>query len=157
MIKRVVEEFAADRFDEALGDRVRLWRPRWRLDDPDVNGREDRVEGGGELRDAVANEEPEALVGRGPLASCGKLADPGSVGWVMLEKQVPTRPAGSSARPRAGQAVAQLRQYPGTQSTLENLFQIMKNSRCDVTTPTPRNGQSDEGAARKPIPRGTDQ
>jgi hypothetical protein len=32
--QKAVEEFAADRSDEALGDRVRPWRPRWRLHNP---------------------------------------------------------------------------------------------------------------------------
>jgi len=58
--QKVVEEFAADRSDEALGDRVRPWRPRWRLDDPDVGRGEDGIEGGGELDVAVADEELES-------------------------------------------------------------------------------------------------
>jgi hypothetical protein len=45
--QEAVEEFAADRSDEALGDRVRPWRPHPRLDDPDLDRGEDRVEGSG--------------------------------------------------------------------------------------------------------------
>jgi hypothetical protein len=60
--QEAVEEFAADRSDEALGDRVRPWRPHWGFDDPDLDRGEDRVEGSGELAVAVADEEPEALV-----------------------------------------------------------------------------------------------
>ena len=51
------------RADEAFGDRVRPWCPHRRLDDPDVDGGEDGVEGGGELGVAVADEEPEASTG----------------------------------------------------------------------------------------------
>jgi hypothetical protein len=57
-----VEEFAADRADEALGDRVRPWCPYRCLDDLDVDGGEDGVEGGGELAVSVSDEEPEAAV-----------------------------------------------------------------------------------------------
>ena len=61
--QEAVEEFAADRSDEALGDRVRPWCPHRRLNDPYLDRGEDRVEGSGELAVAVADEEPEALVG----------------------------------------------------------------------------------------------
>jgi len=46
--KESVEEFAADCPDEAFGDRVRAGCPHRGLDDPDVDGGEDGVEGGGE-------------------------------------------------------------------------------------------------------------
>jgi hypothetical protein len=49
-----------DRADEALGFRIRPRRPRRRLDDLDVGGGEDGVEGGGELAVSVVDEEPEA-------------------------------------------------------------------------------------------------
>src|SRR5947209_20390255 len=39
--QEVVEEFAADRSDEALGGRVRPWRLYRRLDDPDLDRGED--------------------------------------------------------------------------------------------------------------------
>ena len=58
-----VEQFAADRSDEALGDRVRPRRPHRRLDDPDIDRGEHGIEGGGELGVAVADEEPEAPIG----------------------------------------------------------------------------------------------
>ena len=61
--QEAVEEFAADRSDEAFGDRVRPWCPHRRLDDLDVDGGEDGVEGRGELGVPVADEEPEAAVG----------------------------------------------------------------------------------------------
>ena len=57
--QEVVEEFPADRSDEALGDRVRPRCPHRRLDDPDVDGGEYSVEGGSELGVAVADEKPE--------------------------------------------------------------------------------------------------
>ena len=60
--QKTVEEFAADRRDEALGDRVRPRCPRRRRDDPDVDGGEDGVEGGGEFAVAVADEESEVPV-----------------------------------------------------------------------------------------------
>jgi hypothetical protein len=44
-----VEEFAPDGADEAFGDGVGPRRPYGRLDDRDVEGGEDGVEGGGEL------------------------------------------------------------------------------------------------------------
>jgi hypothetical protein len=72
--QETVEEFAADRPDEALGDRVRPRRAHRCLDDPDVDGGEDGVEGDGELGVAVADEEPEpscfavlASAGCGPV------------------------------------------------------------------------------------------
>ena len=62
-----VEEFAADRPDEALGDRVRSRCPHRRLDDLDVDGGEDGGEGGGqgggELAVAIAEEESVVPVG----------------------------------------------------------------------------------------------
>jgi hypothetical protein len=57
------EEFAADRPDEAFGDRIRPRCTHWRLDDPDVDGGEDGVERGGEPAVSVSDEEPEAAVG----------------------------------------------------------------------------------------------
>jgi hypothetical protein len=58
--QEAVEEFAADRADEALGDRVGPRCPHRRLDDPDVDGGEDGVERGGELGIPIADEESEA-------------------------------------------------------------------------------------------------
>jgi len=80
--QEAVEEFAADWPDEALGDRSCPWCPNRRLDDPDVDGGEDRVEGGGELGVAVADEEPETTPGvveiHGEVA--GLLGQPGTGG-----------------------------------------------------------------------------
>jgi hypothetical protein len=54
--RKTVEEFAADRADEALGDRVGSRRLYRCLDDSDVHVGEDGVEGGGELGVAFADE-----------------------------------------------------------------------------------------------------
>ena len=80
MIRSAVEEFAADRPDEAFGDRIRPRCPHRRLDDPDVDGGEDGVEGGGELAVAVADEEPEAAVGVVEVYQqiAGVLGEPGA-------------------------------------------------------------------------------
>jgi hypothetical protein len=51
--QEAVEEFAADCPDEALGDRTCPRCPHRRGDDPDVDGGEDGVEGGGEPAVAV--------------------------------------------------------------------------------------------------------
>jgi hypothetical protein len=61
--QKMVKEFAADRADEAFGDRVRARCAHRRLDDLDVDGGEHGVEGGGELAVTVADQEPEAPVG----------------------------------------------------------------------------------------------
>ncbi len=58
--QETVEEFAADRRDEALGNRVRPRCAHRCLDDPNVDGGEDGVEGSGELGVAVTYKEPEA-------------------------------------------------------------------------------------------------
>jgi hypothetical protein len=58
-----VEEFASDRADEALGDRVAPRRSHRHLDDSNVNCREVGVEDRGELGVPVADEEPEASTG----------------------------------------------------------------------------------------------
>jgi len=65
--QEAVEEFAADRADEALGDRVRPWRPCRRLDDPDVDRGEDRVEGSGRsrARAAITARSVQVIRGRG--------------------------------------------------------------------------------------------
>ena len=52
-----VEEFVADGADEAFGDRVRPRCRHRRVDDGDVDGGEDGVEGWGELAVAVADQE----------------------------------------------------------------------------------------------------
>jgi hypothetical protein len=52
-----VEALGASGADEALGDRVRLWRLHRRLDDLDPFACEDGVEVAGELAVAVADQE----------------------------------------------------------------------------------------------------
>jgi hypothetical protein len=61
----VIEAFAAQRADEAFGDRVGAGCPHGVAEDADVGAAEDRVEGGGELAVPVADQEPE-LVGSSP-------------------------------------------------------------------------------------------
>ena len=80
--QEAVEEFAADCPDKALGDRIRPWCAHRRLDDPDVDGGEDRVEGGGELGVAVADEEQKAAVGVVEVHEqvAGLLGEPGAGG-----------------------------------------------------------------------------
>ena len=73
-----VEAFGAGGADEALGERVCLWRSHWRLDDLDSFAGEDGVEVAGELAVPVADEEAK---GRSPLLECrgelpGLLGDP---------------------------------------------------------------------------------
>jgi hypothetical protein len=77
-----VEEFATDGADEAFGDRVGPRCPHRSLDDPDVDGGEDRVEGGGELGVAVADQEPEASTGVVEVHAevAGLLGQPGAGG-----------------------------------------------------------------------------
>src|SRR3954452_6391527 len=77
-----VEEFSADRADEAFGDRVGPRCLPRRFDDRDVDGGEDGVEGGGELGVAVADEEPESLTGVVEVYEqvAGLLGEPGCGG-----------------------------------------------------------------------------
>ena len=80
--QQVVEAFAAQRADEAFGDRVGPRRPDWGADDADVGAGEHGVEGGGELAVPVADQEPELL---GAVAEvheqvAGLLGDPGAGG-----------------------------------------------------------------------------
>ena len=77
-----VEEFAAEGADEAFGDGVGPRRSYRCLDDPDVGGGEDGVEGGGELGVAVADEEPEPPAGVVEIHEqvAGLLGQPGSGG-----------------------------------------------------------------------------
>jgi hypothetical protein len=54
-----VEQFTTYRADPAFGERVRSRRTHGRPQDPDALGGEDRIEGVGELRVPVADEELE--------------------------------------------------------------------------------------------------
>jgi len=66
--------------DEALGHCVRPWCPHRCLDDPDVDGGEDGVEGGGELAVSVSDEEPEVVVAVLEVHQqvAGEFGEPGS-------------------------------------------------------------------------------
>jgi hypothetical protein len=82
VIKRWSRHFAAQRPDEALGDRVRPRCPHWRAENADVGAGEHGVEGGGELAVPIADQEPELL---GAVAEvhqevAGLLGDPGAGG-----------------------------------------------------------------------------
>ncbi len=74
-----VEQFAADAADEAFGDGVGPRRSYRRVDDPDIDGGEDGVEGGGEPSVAVSDKEPQLSTGvvgvHGEVA--GLLCQPG--------------------------------------------------------------------------------
>jgi hypothetical protein len=79
--QHVVEAFAAQCADPALGDRVRSRCANWCADDADVGAGEDCVEGGGELGVPVADQEPELV---GAVAEvhqqvAGLLGHPGAV------------------------------------------------------------------------------
>jgi len=52
-----VETLGSDGADEALGDRVRLRRSRWRADDLDPVASEDDVEVAGELAVEIPDQE----------------------------------------------------------------------------------------------------
>ena len=70
--QHAVEEFAAQGVGEAFADRVHARRPDGGAQDPAAGGLEDGVEGAGEVRSAVADEElnvPEPLAeGEGEIA-----------------------------------------------------------------------------------------
>jgi len=79
-----VEEFAADRADEALGDRVGPRRAHRCLDDPDVDGGEDGVEGGLQLRGerqgtGRARSDPAGVSGKRSFPSRFVPSMPGAV------------------------------------------------------------------------------
>src|SRR5213595_658465 len=78
--KDPVEALASDGADPAFGVGVRLRRLWRRLDDVDAGGGEHRIEDGGELRVAVAQQEPEpggATVEVHEQVTC-LLGDPGA-------------------------------------------------------------------------------
>jgi hypothetical protein len=54
-----VEAFSADGADEALGDRIRLWRAHRRLDHVDVFAGEDGIEVARVLGVAISDQEAE--------------------------------------------------------------------------------------------------
>ena len=82
--QQVVEAFAAQRADEALGDRVRPRCPDWGADDADVGAGEHGVDGGDELGISVADQEPELLGAVTEVREqvAGLLGDPGAGGTV---------------------------------------------------------------------------
>src|SRR4051812_39031684 len=59
--QEVIEAFAAQRADEAFGDRVGPGCPNRAAEDADVGSSEYRVEGGGELAVPVADQESERI------------------------------------------------------------------------------------------------
>jgi hypothetical protein len=78
-----VETLGTHSADEALGDRVRLRRPHWRLDDSDAFTAEHLVERPAVLAVAVTNQEPNAVVekSRPRLRACWVTQSP--VGLVV--------------------------------------------------------------------------
>jgi hypothetical protein len=64
---------------EALGVRVGPWRPERRLDHVDAVRAEDLVEVGGELRVAVADQEPRVVERAGDAEVARLLGDPATV------------------------------------------------------------------------------
>src|SRR5918996_3232508 len=77
-----VENLGPCRLDPALGDGVCSWRSDRGLDDPDPLRAEDLVEGGGELRVSVVDEEAKiaARVGERHREVSRLLGDPDVVG-----------------------------------------------------------------------------
>ena len=70
--QHAIEELSAQGADEALADRVHARRLDGGVQDPGAGGLEDGVEGGGEARSAVADQELNVLE---PLAEAqGKVA-----------------------------------------------------------------------------------
>jgi len=59
--QHAVKELTAQGANEALADRVHPRSLDGRAHDPGAGGPEDRVERGGEIRSAVADEEPDVL------------------------------------------------------------------------------------------------
>ena len=84
--QEVVEAFAAQRADEAFGDRVGPRRLDGGAEDADAGTGEHGVEGGGELGIAVADEEPE-LVGAAAEVDqqvAGLWVTQAPVGWAVI-------------------------------------------------------------------------
>ena len=59
--QHAVQEFAAQGADETLADRIHALRLDGGAQDPGAGGLEDGVERGGEVRAAVADQEPDVL------------------------------------------------------------------------------------------------
>jgi hypothetical protein len=84
--QELVEAFAAQRANPALGDRVRPRRANRGADDADVGAGEHRVEGGGELAVPVTDQKPEPL---GAVAEVDQqvqacwVSQP-AVGWAVI-------------------------------------------------------------------------
>ena len=81
-----VEAFSSQGADPALSDCVRPGGLRWRLDDADLGGAESGVEGVGELRVSVADEETKLL---GAVAEVHRqvprlLGTQSPVGWAVI-------------------------------------------------------------------------
>jgi hypothetical protein len=87
-IRDAVGEFGSDGQHESFGDAVRPRTSRRDLDGVGPGAGQDRVEGGGELPGAVADEEPE---GGGALLEvhqrvAGLLGCPAPVGWQVVPR-----------------------------------------------------------------------
>jgi hypothetical protein len=93
--QHVVEAFAAQRADPALGDRVGPRRLDWGADDADVGAVEYRVEGGGELAVPVTDQEAELLGAvvevQEQVAACWVTQAP--VGWAVIPARCTRRVA----------------------------------------------------------------
>jgi hypothetical protein len=78
--QNAVEELSVEAADEAFGDRVGARCPHRCLDDVDVDGGEDGVEGGEEIGVAVSDQEAEAPTGVIEVHEqvAGLLGEPGS-------------------------------------------------------------------------------
>src|SRR6266545_491691 len=87
-----VQTFGAHGSDEALRDRVRLWRANRRLHDPDAFAAEDLIEGAAVLAIAVADQEAHALLGEVEAEVACLLGDPGT-GRVRRAAGEPDAPA----------------------------------------------------------------
>ena len=76
--QHAVQELTAQGTDEPLADRVHPRSLDGRAHDPGAGGAEDRVEGGGEVRSAIADEEPDVLksVAKGEGEVAGLLYGP---------------------------------------------------------------------------------
>ena len=74
----LVEALAADCADEAFGVGVRDWGAHWREDHADTFAREDLVEGAGERRVTVSDQDTDVVEDAAGREVAGLLGDPGA-------------------------------------------------------------------------------